>query len=227
VAAIPVDSEARLPVADERSPSAAPVILESENEKQINRFLSHVQAADRLAEHGVGISPSMLLFGPPGCGKTQIAKHIASSLGLPLITARADALDQWKECRSRVWLALSSLFKEAGDFMDDLVVRRDDVCHRLSWSTGTQSRQAISTHLVLARLRFARHFPAHLVECNIEMNILPAGLSLWGGHIFQFPCVGQSLIELADRHCWQICHQLRQVTLRVDTVTTSLSPEQA
>src|ERR1019366_8069185 len=41
---------------------------------------------------GVGISPSMLVYGPPGCGKTQLARFIAGELELPLITARMDSL---------------------------------------------------------------------------------------------------------------------------------------
>ncbi|MGC3971679.1 MAG: ATP-binding protein [Pirellulales bacterium] len=34
----------------------------------------------------------MLLYGPPGCGKTQIARYIAAELELPLIVARMDSL---------------------------------------------------------------------------------------------------------------------------------------
>ena len=89
---MPVDSEARIPVADEHAPINSPVVVETDVGEQIDKFLRYVGAADQLAEHGVGISPSMLLFGPPGCGKTQLANHIAARLGLPLITARADAL---------------------------------------------------------------------------------------------------------------------------------------
>ena len=35
---------------------------------------------------------SLLLYGPPGCGKTSIAYYLAHRLGLPLVTARLDAL---------------------------------------------------------------------------------------------------------------------------------------
>lgn len=41
---------------------------------------------------GVGIAPSLLLYGPPGCGKTVLAKHVAARLELPLLTARCDTL---------------------------------------------------------------------------------------------------------------------------------------
>jgi SpoVK/Ycf46/Vps4 family AAA+-type ATPase len=34
----------------------------------------------------------MLMYGPPGCGKTQLARSIAARLELPLVTARVDTL---------------------------------------------------------------------------------------------------------------------------------------
>ena len=39
-----------------------------------------------------GHMPSMIFFGPPGCGKTTVAQLISSITGLPLITARLDGL---------------------------------------------------------------------------------------------------------------------------------------
>jgi SpoVK/Ycf46/Vps4 family AAA+-type ATPase len=91
---VPVDSESRLSLADETviSPGAAEIYLDAPVKGQVEEFLGYVLAADRLAEEGVGISPTLLMFGPPGCGKTGLAAYIASRLQLPLITARVDTL---------------------------------------------------------------------------------------------------------------------------------------
>ena len=94
-ARIPVDSESRIPLADEEtipSDTNIKVFLEEDVCKTIDEFLSYVVSADRLISHGVGISPSLLLYGPPGCGKTELGRLIAKSLSLPLLTARIDSL---------------------------------------------------------------------------------------------------------------------------------------
>lgn len=90
----PVDGESRHPLADEdRLESAeAAVVLPEAVRTRVEEFIAFVKAADRLIARGVGIAPSLLVYGPPGCGKTQLARHIASRLELPLITARIDAL---------------------------------------------------------------------------------------------------------------------------------------
>jgi SpoVK/Ycf46/Vps4 family AAA+-type ATPase len=91
---LPVDSESRLSLADEAviAPGEAEIYLNAPAKDQVEEFLGYVLAADRLAEEGVGIAPSLLMYGPPGCGKTELAKFIASRVKLPLITARVDTL---------------------------------------------------------------------------------------------------------------------------------------
>lgn len=91
---LPVDSESRLSLADECMvmPSEVEVFLDEHVQQSVTEFLRYVEASDRLVEEGVGVSPSLLMYGPPGCGKTELGRLIAASLKLPLVTARIDTL---------------------------------------------------------------------------------------------------------------------------------------
>jgi SpoVK/Ycf46/Vps4 family AAA+-type ATPase len=91
---VPVDSESRLAMANEERLSIheAEAFLAENVSCEIERFIKYLKASDKLFSEGVGVSATMLLYGPPGCGKTQIAKNIAARLELPLITARSDGI---------------------------------------------------------------------------------------------------------------------------------------
>jgi len=94
VSPVPVDSESRLPLADQEilEPDASRVFLDPAVRQRLDEFLCYTQSANQLLAHGVGIAPSMLVYGPPGCGKTEIARFISAQLRLPLLTARSDSL---------------------------------------------------------------------------------------------------------------------------------------
>lgn len=93
-AILPVDRDSRLTLGDESHPCIDDISIELPAfvEQSVGEFLSFIDKAHLLADAGVGITPSMLIYGPPGCGKTQLAKYISAHLGLPLITARGDTL---------------------------------------------------------------------------------------------------------------------------------------
>ena len=92
--AIPVDSESRTLLADIIYPDEndAKVILSKDNANEINEFVLSYKNADKLNAMGIEISNTLILYGPPGCGKTQCAFLIAKELNLPLIIARLDSL---------------------------------------------------------------------------------------------------------------------------------------
>jgi len=91
---LPVDAESALSIADREQvvPGSVELVLSEENGNTTQQFIKYVQQADKLKAAGVPTMPSLLVYGPPGCGKTCSAKYIAGELGLPLITARSDAL---------------------------------------------------------------------------------------------------------------------------------------
>jgi SpoVK/Ycf46/Vps4 family AAA+-type ATPase len=94
LARVPVDSESRLALADEKRWTEKDVclVMDKATEEKVSEFVRFVQGADKLAAHGVGITPSLLAYGPPGCGKTELAKWLSAKLEVPLITARIDSL---------------------------------------------------------------------------------------------------------------------------------------
>lgn len=91
---LPVDSESRNELAEMIYPdkNEIKVSLTKKNMNQIDDFILNYQNADRLHEAGVGVANALLLFGPPGCGKSKSAFLIAQKLNLPLVIARLDSL---------------------------------------------------------------------------------------------------------------------------------------
>lgn len=90
----PVDTESRFSLADVEhvTQEEADIVLQPSADAVLEEFIKFVEGAERLEAHGVGVSPSLLVYGPPGCGKTQLARHLAHRLHLPLVTGRTDAL---------------------------------------------------------------------------------------------------------------------------------------
>ncbi len=68
------------------------MVLPEKIEKRFQRIEREYAARDRLAHHGLRYRQKILLYGPPGCGKTLGAERLAWNTGLPLLKVRFDAM---------------------------------------------------------------------------------------------------------------------------------------
>ena len=68
------------------------MVLPNEIEERFARIEREFAARERLGAYGLKPRKTVLLYGPPGCGKSLGAKRLAWNTGLPLMKVRFDAL---------------------------------------------------------------------------------------------------------------------------------------
>jgi ATP-dependent 26S proteasome regulatory subunit len=68
------------------------MVLDETVEERFKRIECEYAARERLAKHGLKYSRRILLYGPPGCGKTLGAERLAWNMGLPLVKVHFDTL---------------------------------------------------------------------------------------------------------------------------------------
>ena len=68
------------------------MILDEMVEDRFRRIEREYAARERLAKHGLKYTRRILLYGPPGCGKTLGAERLAWNTGLPLVKVHFDTL---------------------------------------------------------------------------------------------------------------------------------------
>lgn len=68
------------------------MVLDEVVEARFQRIEREYAARERLAKHGLKNARRILLYGPPGCGKTLGAERLSWSTGLPLLKVHFDTL---------------------------------------------------------------------------------------------------------------------------------------
>ncbi len=68
------------------------MVLPAKTEERFARIECEYAARERLGAYGLRPRKTILLYGPPGCGKSLGAKRLAWNTGLPLMKVRIDAL---------------------------------------------------------------------------------------------------------------------------------------
>ena len=92
---LPVDSESRFPLIERvnlKQAEESPVILDEAEWAIVTEFVSVAKSHAQLEAAGVTTPLTLMLYGPPGVGKSRLARHIARELGLDLYVARLDGL---------------------------------------------------------------------------------------------------------------------------------------
>lgn len=92
---LPYDSESKLELAEILYPNQIVeknLIFNNEIKKQIDEFVGSYLERDNLTALGLDMPSTLLLYGAPGCGKTETALLIARLLDLPIVIARLDTL---------------------------------------------------------------------------------------------------------------------------------------
>ena len=112
------------------------MVLPDDVEKRFQRIEKEYAARDRLARHGLNHRKRILLYGPPGCGKTLGAERLAWTTGLPLMKVRFDAImsSYFGETASNLRSVFDSvrtvptlLFLDECDFVARSRTQRNDV----------------------------------------------------------------------------------------------------
>lgn len=168
------------------------MVLPRETEERFARIEREFAARDRLGTFGLKPRKTVLLHGPPGCGKSLGANRIAWNVGLPLMKVRFDAL-------------ISSYFGESAANLRSLFVAAKekpcvlllDECDFIARSRVTNNDIGEASRIVNTLLQLMEEYDAPgllVATTNIEAS-LDSALFRRFDDVFTVPPPGPVEIE--------------------------------
>lgn len=135
--------------------------LEQQRDLVEERVLAPLLEPDLAARYGVSAPTTMLLFGPPGTGKTSFAKALAGRLGWPFVELLPSKLGD-----GGVATMATELHDAFQDLLalDNVVTFIDEVDEIASSRSDRPSTQAVVNELLKAIVR-VRESPGRLLVC--------------------------------------------------------------
>jgi SpoVK/Ycf46/Vps4 family AAA+-type ATPase len=148
------------------------MVLPAATEERFSRIEREYAARERLAMYGLRPRKTILLYGPPGCGKSLGAKRLAWSTGLPLMKVRFDSL-------------ISSYFGESGTNLGNIFSAAKqhpcilllDECDSIARSRMNGKDIGEASRVVNSLLQFMEEYDAPgllVATTNIQESLDPA-----------------------------------------------------
>jgi len=168
------------------------MVLSSATEERFARIELEYAARERLGTYGLRPRKTILLYGPPGCGKSLGAKRLAWNTGLPLMKVRFDAL-------------ISSFFGEsASNLRSIFIAAKERPCVMLLDECDSIARSRVGTRdigeasrIVTSLLQLMEDYDAPgllVATTNIESS-LDSALFRRFDDVFLVPPPGPSEVE--------------------------------
>ncbi|MEI8375119.1 MAG: ATP-binding protein [Planctomycetota bacterium] len=185
------------------------MVLPKDIDSRFARIEKEFAARERLGVFGLRPRKTVLLYGPPGCGKSLGAKRLAWNVGLPLLKVRFDALisSYFGESASN----LRSVFETAKERPCVLLL---DECDFIARSRTNTRDIGEASRIVNSLLTLMEEYDAPgllVATTNIE-DSLDTALFRRFDDVFQVPPPGAAEIE-----------NLLKVTLSAVKVTENLN----
>jgi hypothetical protein len=168
------------------------MVLPPATEARFARIESEFTARERLGRHGLLPRRTILLYGPPGCGKSLGAMRLAWKLGLPLMKVRFDVLisSYFGESASN----LRSLFQSARESPCVLLL---DECDFIARSRTNSKDIGEASRIVNALLQLMEEYDAPgllVATTNVESSLDPALFRRFDD-VFLIPLPGPDEVE--------------------------------
>ncbi|UUX35162.1 AAA family ATPase [Fundicoccus culcitae] len=92
----PFDKDSHLDIVDVKIPTLfndnKNLYFSQSVEEEVEDFIQSYRLRNKLMDQNIYFNNNLLLYGPPGSGKTSLATYISNKTNLPLITAKLDSI---------------------------------------------------------------------------------------------------------------------------------------